>query len=321
VRCNNWGVVKVKEHIGAVASDAQPPALVTPTPWESLKGFTDARIALGRAGVSLPTAAHLAFQLAHAQARDAVHLPLDAHGVASTLQDLGLETLLLHSQATDRATYLQRPDMGRRLDAPSLAALANWRDASQQSGSKVSCTGTPPFDLAFAVVDGLSALAIHQNAAPFLSVLLKRLAHDTTQTWSIAPVAVIEQGRVAIGDDVGAQLNANIVVVLIGERPGLSSPDSLGLYITWAPKPGTTDAARNCISNVRPAGLSVEMAADTLHRLMSQARLRQLTGVALKDGVDHHIMTQASLDIRPLPRREGTITNDLIDRLLDAEGI
>jgi ethanolamine ammonia-lyase small subunit len=285
-------------------------ALITPTPWDVLRQFTDARIALGRAGCSLPTAAHLAFQLAHAQARDAVHLPFDAHGVASALQDLGLPTLMLHSQATDRAMYLQRPDLGRRLDAPSLQTLARWRSTPQPDNS----TGTPPSDLAFVVVDGLSALAIHQNAAPLVSSLLERLQTDTTQSWSIAPVAVVEQGRVAIGDELGEQLRANTVVVLIGERPGLSSPDSMGIYLTWAPKVGTTDVARNCISNVRPAGLSVNAAARTLHQLLTQARLKQLSGVGLKDVDD-------GLGIRPLPSRSGIVTDHLVQRLSDAEGI
>jgi ethanolamine ammonia-lyase small subunit len=296
------------------------PALVTPTPWESLKNFTDARIALGRAGVSLPTAAHLAFQLAHAQARDAVHLPFDGLGVAAGLQSLGLPTLMLHSRATDRTTYLQRPDLGRRLDASSLEALTNLRNTSHPNGSAVSSTGATSFDLAFVVVDGLSARAIHQNAVPFLSALLARLQTDATQAWSIAPVAVVEQGRVAVGDEVGEQLHASIVVVLIGERPGLSSPDSMGIYITWAPQVDTTDAARNCISNLRPAGLSLEAAAKTLHQLLTQARLKQLTGVGLKDEVDHEALVQTSMGIRPLPSREGTITNDPINRLLDAEG-
>lgn len=263
------------------------PELITSTPWEALRQFTDARLALGRAGVSLPTAAHLAFQLAHAQARDAVHLPFDGLGVATGLQSLGLPTLMLHSQATDRAMYLQRPDLGRRLDAASLEALAHWRNLSHPNGSTVSSTGTPPFDLAFVLVDGLSSLAIHQNATPLLSALLQRLKADTTRPWSIAPVAVVEQGRVAIGDEVGEQLRASIVVVLIGERPGLSSPDSLGLYITWAPRLGRTDAERNCVSNVRPAGLSIDAAAQTLHQLLAQARLKQLTGVGLKDDADH----------------------------------
>ncbi|MDD2918744.1 ethanolamine ammonia-lyase subunit EutC [Rhodoferax sp.] len=257
------------------------PALVTPTPWDALKSFTDARIALGRAGVSLPTAAHLAFQLAHAQARDAVHLPFDAHGIQTSLQGLGQPTLRLHSQATDRTMYLQRPDLGRRLDAASLQNLADWQ--AQQGDA-------PGFDLAFVLVDGLSSLAIHQNAVALVSIMLQRLQFDTAQSWTVAPLTVVAQGRVAIGDEVGAALRAKTVVVLIGERPGLSSPDSMGIYLTWAPKVGTTDAARNCISNVRPAGLSVEAAASTLHVLLTRARQHQLTGVGLKDDLDHTLI-------------------------------
>lgn len=302
------------------------PALVTPTPWEGLKHFTDARIALGRAGVSLPTAAHLAFQLAHAQARDAVHLPLDSFGISRTLQDLGLAVLPLHSQATDRTTYLQRPDLGRRLDAQSLQALAQWPypAAGEPDGATLTpddAPKTPAYDLALVLVDGLSARAIHDNAVPLVSHLLDRLKADSQPTWHIAPLTVVAQGRVAIGDEVAQQLGAQLVVVLIGERPGLSSPDSLGLYITWAPKVGTLDAARNCISNVRPAGMSVQAAAKTLHHLLTQARLKQLTGVGLKDEVDQHTVPLTRFGIRPLPSRGGTITSDLIDRWLDAEGI
>jgi ethanolamine ammonia-lyase small subunit len=280
--------------------------LITPTPWTTLRHFTDARIALGRAGCSQPTAAHLAFQLAHAQARDAVHLPLDAQTVGYHLRSLGLHTLLLHSQATDRATYLQRPDLGRRLDAASLHTLAQWQ--TEHAKHPTAADKPQTYDLAFVVADGLSALAIHQNAAPLMSALLARLQADPSQTWTVTPVAIVEQARVAIGDEVGAQLNANMVVVLIGERPGLSSPDSLGIYLTWAPKVGVADSARNCISNVRPAGLSVDAAARTLHQLLSQARLKQLTGVDLKDDVDRHLGATASPDQPPpenrLPWRE-----------------
>ena len=255
------------------------PALITSTPWEGLKQFTDARIALGRAGVSQPTAAHLAFQLAHAQARDAVHLSLDTHGMADSLAHLGLPTLMLHSQAINRTVYLQRPDLGRRLDGSSLETLRTWQNSSKAQS----------FDVAFVVVDGLSPLAIQQNALPLVSVMLQRLSENATNAWTVAPLTVVSQGRVAVGDEVGEQLRAELVVVLIGERPGLSSPDSMGLYITWNPKVGTTDAARNCISNVRPAGLSVDAAALTLHQLMIQARAKQLTGVGLKDDVDHQL--------------------------------
>ena len=276
----------MKEQHCDMASTSLPPlpALVTPTPWDALTNFTDARVALGRAGNSLPTAAHLAFQLAHAQARDAVHLPFDAHGIQASLQALGLPTLRLHSQATDRDMYLQRPDLGRRLEAASLQAMAEWQTRRGD---------TKGFDVAFVLVDGLSSLAIHQNALPLVSLMLQRLQGDT-QPWTVAPLTVVEQGRVAIGDEVGAALRANTVIVLIGERPGLSSPDSMGIYLTWAPKVGTTDAARNCISNIRPAGLSVDAAARTLHQLLTRARQQQLTGVGLKDDVDHALIDPQS---------------------------
>ena len=254
-------------------ADDKPP--VTPTRWGALRRYTDARIALGRAGHSQPTAPHLAFALAHAQARDAVHLAMDADGLAAQLQALGLEALLLHSAAPDRATYLQRPDLGRQLDERSRHTLSSWR----------SPRGTAAFDLALIVADGLSALAIHQNAADLVSALLGRLRADAAG-WSLAPAAIVEQGRVAIGDEIGKSLDARLAVVLIGERPGLSAPDSLGIYFTWAPRPGRHDAERNCISNVRPAGLAIDAAASKLHQLLTQARARQLTGVDLKDDLD-----------------------------------
>lgn len=244
---------------------------VTPAGWGTLRRFTDARIALGRAGHSLPTAPHLAFQLAHAMARDAVHLPFDAHGVAAGVQALGLDAVRLHSAAADRATYLQRPDLGRRLDEASRALL------QQRPSAQV--------DLAFVVGDGLSALAIHQNAVPLIAATVQRLQADA-QPWSIGPVAVVEQARVAVGDEAGAGLKARCVVVLIGERPGLSSPDSLGLYLTWNPQPGLTDANRNCISNVRPAGLAIEAAAAKLVHLLGAARTGRISGVGLKDDTD-----------------------------------
>ncbi|MDY7573180.1 ethanolamine ammonia-lyase subunit EutC [Actimicrobium sp. CCI2.3] len=234
--------------------------LVIANPWQALRQFTDARIALGRVGASLPTNAHLAFQLAHAQARDAVHLALDAPRLA---QDIGQPCLRLHSAAADRITYLQRPDLGRQLDAASRALLAPG-----------------PYDLAFVIADGLSAHAIMQNAAPFLALVL---AQTAAENWSVAPLCLVEQGRVAIGDEIAERLGAQMVVVLIGERPGLSAPDSMGLYLTWQPHVGLTDASRNCISNVRPAGLRHAEAADKLHYLLKEAFRRRLTGVALKD--------------------------------------
>lgn len=258
---------------------AAPATPVTPTPWESLRRFTDARIAQGRAGHSQTTAAQLAFALAHAQARDAVHLPLDVVGMRDALSALGCPVLPLHSAAPDRATYLQRPDLGRRLDAASRQRLqhADWPGADANA--------EPP-DLALVVADGLSALGVMQNAVPLLAQLLPRLRADKLG-WTLAPLALVQQGRVAVGDEVGQLLRARCVVVLIGERPGLSSPDSLGVYFTWSPRVGLSDAQRNCISNVRPAGLCVEHAADKLHALLARARALQLSGVALKDETDN----------------------------------
>ena len=256
----------------SLSADKASP-VVTPEPWEKLRQFTDARIALGRAGRSLPTAAHLAFQLAHAQARDAVHLPFDAHGVAAGIQALGLDCIPLHSAAADRATYLQRPDLGRQLDEASRARLKERPEAS--------------FDLAFVVADGLSALAIHQNAVPLVAAVVQRLQADA-HPWTVAPVALVSQARVAVGDEVAAGLKARCVVVLIGERPGLSSPNSMGLYLTWNPRPGLTDAQRNCISNVRAAGLPVEAAAAKMVLLLQAARQARLSGVGLKDTADEN---------------------------------
>ena len=258
-----------------------PPAPVTASPWAALRQFTDARLALGRAGHSLPTAAHLAFQLAHAQARDAVHLPFDLLGIDAELQALGLESLLLHSAALDRATYLQRPDLGRQLDAASRQALARW---ARQQGRAAAVA--PAFDLAWVIADGLSARAVHQSAVALVPATMQRLQANTAMPWTMAPVSVIEQARVAVGDEIGQALRARAVVVLIGERPGLSSPDSLGAYLSWAPRVGLSDASRNCISNIRPAGLSIDAAAAKLQYLLEQARLRQCSGVALKDGTD-----------------------------------
>jgi len=259
------------------AFSAPAPAPVTANSWQALRQFTDARIALGRAGVSLPTAAHLAFQLAHAQARDAVHAALDVQGLAKALEAVmagyGAPCLSLHSAAADRSDYLQRPDKGRRLDEASRKLL----QSRQPAGTLVRAR---PFDVAFVVADGLSALAVAQHAAPLLGALQRHLA---VQRWSVAPLCIVRQGRVAIGDEVGELLGAKAVVVLIGERPGLSSPDSMGLYLSWMPRVGLLDDSRNCISNVRPAGLRHEDAACKLHYLLSQAHKRQLSGVGLKD--------------------------------------
>lgn len=262
-----------------MAHDSSSP-IVVENPWERLNAFTDARIGLGRAGVSLPTSKLLAFQLAHAQAQDAVHCPLDVEALSTELsQTLSLTEapLRLHSHAQDRAMYLQRPDYGRRLNDETREHLQKAA-ASQQR-----------YDLAIVVVDGLSALAIQQNSAPFLGALYQMLSSDAAD-WQLAPLTLVEQGRVAIGDEIGALLNADAVLVMIGERPGLSSPDSLGLYMTWAPEPGLKDDRRNCISNVRPAGLQVEEAARRFFLLLKEARQLKLSGVKLKDRSEDDVL-------------------------------
>lgn len=245
------------------------PEAVAADPWQPLRRFSPARIALGHAGTSLPTRPQLEFQLAHARARDAVHLPFDIPSLQAAIEQRGYEAMVLHSAAADRRSYLQRPDLGRRLDNESRRILA--ARAAQPQGE---C------DVAFVIADGLSALAIHDNVLPFLDALLPGLAGEQ---WVGGPIAIVEQGRVAIGDEVGQVLGAQLVVVLIGERPGLSAPDSLGIYLTYRPAIGTTDAGRNCISNVRREGLAYELAAHKLFYLMREARRRKLSGVALKD--------------------------------------
>ncbi|WP_317932211.1 ethanolamine ammonia-lyase subunit EutC [Halioxenophilus sp. WMMB6] len=265
-----------------MADQDQPP--VINNPWSKLRAFTAARIALGRAGSSLPTEPLLAFQLAHAQAQDAVHLPLNVAQLAAELASLGWgEAIALHSQAQDRRHYLQRPDLGRRLEQASSARLR------AQVGVDQDASARPEVDLAIAVVDGLSSLAVQSNTLPFLQALKGCLAADA-QPWSLAPLTIVEQGRVAIGDEIGELLNARAVVVLVGERPGLSSPDSLGLYYTWRPRPGRTDAERNCISNIRPQGLSYQEAANRLRYLLNESCRLQLSGVNLKDRSDDQVI-------------------------------
>jgi ethanolamine ammonia-lyase small subunit len=241
---------------------------VVSNPWHALRRYTPARIALGRSGVSLPTEPHLDFQLAHAQARDAVHRPFDAESLAAGLAAQGWPSLAVRSAAADRAIYLQRPDLGRRLDDESAQAL---RDVGNHAP-----------DLSVVVADGLSALAVERHAVPFL-VMLRGWLDPHSTGWRWAPVVLAQQGRVAIGDEIGGLLDARLVLVLIGERPGLSSPDSMGLYLTWAPRPGRSDAERNCISNIRPEGLPIADAARRAAWLLNAARARALTGVALKD--------------------------------------
>lgn len=245
-----------------------PSSLVPPQPWQRLRQFTSARIALGRAGHSQPTDAVLAFGLAHARARDAVHRAFDVGQLRLALEQGGWPCLVVRSAAGDRAQYLRRPDLGRRLDEDSRARLAQRWDGA-------------PCDVVFVIADGLSALAAQRHALPVLDAVRARL-----RDWRIAPVVIAEQSRVALGDEIGATWQARQVVMMIGERPGLSSPDSLGLYLTYAPRPGRTDAERNCISNVRPEGLSYESAAARLVYLLRGAVALGCSGVRLKDDSD-----------------------------------
>jgi ethanolamine ammonia-lyase small subunit len=252
-------------------------------PWLELRRLTPARIALGRTGTSLPTSAQLDFQYAHAQARDAVHLPFDHAGLSVQMAERGRDTLLLHSAALDRNSYLQRPDLGRRLNEASAQQLRDY--ALAHPGG---------VDLAVVIADGLSSLAVHRHALPFLARMEEQAL---AEGWSLSPVILVEQGRVAVADEIGELLGAKMVVILIGERPGLSSPDSLGLYFTYGPKVGLTDAYRNCISNVRVEGLSYGMAAHRLLYLMREACRRQLSGVNLKDEAQLHTLESDA----PLP--------------------
>jgi len=256
-------------------TDLTPPELPPPEPpppelqpWLALRRHTPARIGLGRVGASLPTQPLLEFGLAHAQARDAVHATLDARRLLHELRTEGFDSVLVSSAASDRTHYLRRPDAGRRLDDASSAQLRAL--AAGRGG-----------ELVFVIADGLSAAAVNRHALPLLRALRPRLAG-----WKLAPIVVAQQARVALGDEIGELWSALQVVMLIGERPGLSSPDSLGAYLTYAPRIGRTDAERNCLSNIRAEGLSYDQAAHRLAFLVHAARQLQASGVALKDDSD-----------------------------------
>jgi ethanolamine ammonia-lyase small subunit len=236
---------------------------VVPERWTALRAHTVARIALGRTGASLPTDEVLAFALAHAQARDAVHTPLDIPALRSALEAQSWSVIEVKSRAADRAAYLARPDWGRRLEPESAARLAAHSGAAT--------------DVVFVVSDGLSSSAVQRHAAPLLGVVKPLLVE-----LSLAPVVLATQARVALADEVGQILNARIAVSVIGERPGLSSPDSLGVYVTFGPKVGNTDEMRNCISNIRPEGLGYSDAAALLAALITSALHAQVSGVALR---------------------------------------
>ena len=238
--------------------------LHTPDPWASLRGFTAARIAIGRTGNSIPLQQVLEFKLAHAHARDAVYSKLDIDVLRDSLTQFNLPLHHLHSRAIHREKYLTRPDYGRRLDAPSAELLQNQL----------------PVAIAIVITDGLSATAINQYAAALLQLLIPKLISANTGTLNIT---IVEQGRVAIADEIGQAFAAMLSVILIGERPGLTAPDSMSAYLTYNPKVGITDEARNCISNIRPEGLDIPAAADKLFYLIIESLRRKLSGVELKD--------------------------------------
>jgi ethanolamine ammonia-lyase small subunit len=252
-------------------------------PWSLLRSYTEARIGLGRTGASLPTSEVLKFSMAHAQARDAVRTAMDWTAVEQGLDALGLPTLHIASQAADRDLYLRRPDLGRRLDAPSRDALA-------------TAAPTQP-ELLLVIGDGLSSTALTANAVATIAALLP---HVQTSGWQLAPVLLATQARVALGDDAGEILGARAVIMLIGERPGLTSPDSLGAYLTWEPRVGRKDSERNCVSNIRKGGLTAEEAAFKIAWLLREAFHRRLTGVALKDE-SHYLLEPPRNDTHAQP--------------------
>lgn len=241
---------------------------VTESPWSEWRSVTPARLALGRAGAGMPTDEVLRFGWAHAMARDAIQAALDVPKLEAALHAQGWTVAHTHSRAPDRTTYLRRPDLGRVIDPDEIAKLR-----------------TAPIvrsDVCIVIGDGLSSLAVDRHAAPLLAALKPLLANELKQT----PVIIATQARVALADEIAELLQAKLSIMLIGERPGLSSPDSLGIYITHAPFRGRNDAGRNCISNVRPEGLSYAAAALKLAWLVREALTRKLTGVDLKDESD-----------------------------------
>jgi ethanolamine ammonia-lyase small subunit len=239
-------------------------------PWGDLKQFTRARIALGRVGSSLPTKEILNFGMSHAMARDAVHLALDLDALEKQIKSLAFDVLKLHSRAPDRSSYLLRPDWGRRLNDESVEIT---KSLPQQK-----------IDVSIVIGDGLSSLAVQKHAAPMLQAVQQAMPSE----WKLGPVVIASQARVALADEIGELMNARMVILLIGERPGLSSPDSLGLYLTYQPKVGCSDADRNCISNVRPEGLNYEAAAKKIMWLAKESMRLKVSGVALKDESDVH---------------------------------
>ena len=273
-----------------------------PTPRISLRDFTPARVSLATTGHSIATTEVLNFQLAHAQARDAVHaffhLPSFAKRFDNELpilSEASIPVLQLQTNAPNRANYLRQPILGRTLHPDSVAKL------------QPACT-----DLAIIIADGLSALAVERNAIPLLAHLLPQLL---VAGWTMAPLTLVQQGRVAIGDPIGFHLGASLSLVLIGERPGLSSPDSLGAYLTWHPHPNRTDADRNCLSNIRDGGLTPESAGARLFLYLHAARARQITGTSLKEGSIELKATATSLKTNsPINPRRTNLFESVIER-------
>jgi len=234
--------------------------------WSSLQSFTNARIALGRTGISVPLKETLQFKMAHAHARDAVFSMLDKNALIDSLEKIHQPYFLLHSKANDRNEYLHRPDLGRRLNDDSIKQLETFNNKG--------------FDVAFVIADGLSATAINTHAILVFKLIKEKFVAANI---SFAPVGIVKEGRVAIADEIGALLKCKLSLILIGERPGLSSPDSMGAYITYNPKQGLTDESRNCISNIRPEGLNYQAAADKIFFLIKESLRLKLSGVKLKD--------------------------------------
>ena len=238
-----------------------------PDAWQFLQNYTHARIARGRAGHSIPTSELLKFQADHAQARDAVYSELDIEQLNKSISEaFDLKIFNLKSEVENRSQYLQRPDLGRTL--------------SRISREELTSVNISESDICFVITDGLSAEAINQNAVPILGNLIPKL---TEINWKIAPICIVEQGRVAIADEIGFLLKSEIVIILIGERPGLTSPNSLGAYITFRPYVGMTDESRNCVSNIRPEGMNFQMATDKILYLLTEIKSKKLSGVNLKD--------------------------------------
>jgi ethanolamine ammonia-lyase small subunit len=294
------------ETLGPTATQPKPsPPL---DPWAALRQHTNARIALGRVGTSLPMAEVLQFGVAHAMARDAIHTPLDVGALTAGLEADGWRTLRAHSQARSRHEYLLRPDLGRRLGPTSLPALQMAHEAINATGQTdamgATRTPVPAFDLLLVLGDGLSPVGIQGHARPLLNVLREHLLrlpspHLPHTPLRLGPVVVASQARVALGDDIAQALHAPMVAVLIGERPGLSSPDSVGIYLTLNPRVGCHDAQRNCISNVRPAGQPFASAAHRLAWLVQQAFKLGSTGVTLKDESDLTALAVSAPALQP----------------------